>query len=250
MRRRLAGRDRSRISDEATSSGLIENSSTRSGRDSCESTASTAARSVPGRVATPSRASSSTRSGSFQVRNAANSSAPMRNSGSSSPSARASRRYGRTGRARRLPRRAARTQALRAGGGSPPPCRRPCGRGPRRRGREAGRAGNAAPRPRPVRRGRHAADRTPRPESRQRSFPVEDLVADLDLGALAHPGRPQCLLELLPFRRCADDAKAALCTQHLEPPALRRLRPVLQEIRQLGAGRNRRAPRRARRGRA
>ncbi len=69
------------------SSGSIENSSTRSGRVIFASTASRAERSVPGRVATPSRASSSTRSGSFHVRKSANSSAPIRNTGSSRRSA-------------------------------------------------------------------------------------------------------------------------------------------------------------------
>ena len=54
------------MSEDETGSGSISKNETRSGRSSRASTASSRPRSTPGRVATPSRASSSTRSGSFQ----------------------------------------------------------------------------------------------------------------------------------------------------------------------------------------
>ena len=56
-------------------------------RRAWRTTRSSSARSVPGRVAAPMRASSSTRSGRVQVGNAASSSAPIRKTGSSRPSA-------------------------------------------------------------------------------------------------------------------------------------------------------------------
>ena len=49
---------RARMSDDDTGSGSISKNATRSGRPSCASTASSRLRSTPGRVATPSRASS------------------------------------------------------------------------------------------------------------------------------------------------------------------------------------------------
>ena len=60
-----------------------------------------------------------------------------------------------------------------------------------------------------------------------------DLVTDFDLGAGLHPGVAQGLVELLALRHRADDAESLAGAEHLEAAALGRLRPVLEEVRQL-----------------
>ena len=67
LQRLALGRERGRISRDATGLGSTSKNSTRSGRSSTRSTVSSRPRSNPGRVATPSRVSSSTVSGSFHV---------------------------------------------------------------------------------------------------------------------------------------------------------------------------------------
>ena len=164
------------------------------------STASSA-RAEPGRVATPSRASSSTRSGSFHVGKAANSSAPTRNTGSSSR-ARLERVDGARVRLEldlgaRTPANASRASASRTSAGV---STRLCP-GRRRRDEQPRRAPKCSTR----RRGeRHVAD-VRRVEGAAEdptgSLPLEHLVADLDLRALADAGGPQRRLELLALRR-------------------------------------------------
>ena len=198
------------------------------------SRASRSARSVPGRVAAPMRASSSTRSGRVQVGNAASSSAPSRKTGSASRELpRASRPYARTDRATPRRRRSARTRARRAADGARAPCRPPCAPGRRRRARAGARARSGRPPRGRAQRARCGVDRRRRRGSRPgRSLPDHDLVADLDLRARLHACGPQRLVELLALGRRPDDPESLAGAQHLEAAPLGRLRAVLEERRQ------------------
>ena len=70
-------------SEDETARGVIGNTSTLSGRDNEPIVRSRSTRPVPGRVATPIRAISRTRSGRVQAGNETSSSAPIRKTGSS-----------------------------------------------------------------------------------------------------------------------------------------------------------------------
>ena len=165
----------------------------------------------PGRVATPSRASSRTRSGSFQERNAANSSAPTRNTGSSSPSA-------------------ASESTVRANGSSSTSAPGACANASSARWSRtsARRLDVLVPRvlddpheqplepevldpPRArARRARRAAGRRPRRRRRRSRRPLELLVADLDLSApLRTPADRRASSSSSPSGHVADDAEAA-----------------------------------------
>ena len=153
-----------------------------SGRESEAITPPRSARSVPGRVAAPIRASSSTRSGRTQVGKAASSSAPSRKRGSSSPSASSEStvraKGSRETSATSIEANASSASCSRSSGS----CRHPCGPDPRRHGRAGARAESARPPPARARRARCGVDRMRRRGSRScRSLPDHDLVADLDL---------------------------------------------------------------------
>ena len=66
---------------------------------------------------------------------------------------------------------------------------------------------------------------------------IIDLVADLDLRARPDTCVPERLLELLSFRRRADDPEALAGAQHAVPAPFGRPRAVLEECRQLLRGR-------------
>ena len=182
----------------------------------------------PGRVATPSRTSRSTSSGSFQPRKSANSSAPSRKTAlPPTPDGRGACRS--CGRARRARPARPGTRRGRARAASRPASRPPCGPGrprrrrPRRRARALLRG-----RAREARRARCAAGRTRRRRARSR-HELERVVADLDRGAATRAGLAQRALELLLARRRADDAEAVLGAQQAPRPGLR-LRAVDQEV--------------------
>ena len=186
-------------------------------------TASRTARSMPGRVAAPIRASSSTRSGRIQVGKAASSSAPSRNTGSRARAPRASRPCARTDRARPRRPRSTRTRA-REPGGAQRAVSTSLWPGSATTRRAGARAGSARQPPAQARGARCAVDRTRRRGSRsRRSLPDHDLVADLDLGARLDSGGAERLVELLALGRQADDAKPLTRPQHLESPSLGRL---------------------------
>ena len=65
-------------------------------------------------------------------------------------------------------------------------------------------------------------------------LPLERLLADLDLVALARACRSEHGLELLALGRVADDPEAAVGAIDPVRAARRRLRAVLEELRQLG----------------
>src|SRR5581483_3294356 len=85
------------------------------------------------------------------------------------------------------------------------------------------------PRARPWARGRSRARRTAAWRSR---LPLQRLVADLDLVALAHARGPQDALELVAGRRRPGDTEAALGAKAPEG-APRRLRPVDEVVDEL-----------------
>ena len=92
---------------------------------------------TPGRMATPRRTSSRTRSGDFQLSKSASSSAPRMKTASSGVAPRASRPCGHEGRARRRLRERPRKRAARARAAPRPEVVAPCARDSRRRGRGA-----------------------------------------------------------------------------------------------------------------
>ena len=210
-----------------------EEDSLRAGRASAAPTSSRP-RSKPGRVATPSRVSSSTASGSFQVRKSTNWSAPMRKMGSSNRSLRSRstvRGYGssRTSSSGN----AARASSSRTSAGQLDVLV------PRTLGDEHGQraAARSAPSRRVrARRARRAAGRTLR---RRGLLPFERLLSELDLVALARARRLQDRLELVRLGRAAGDAEAAVGAEDAVR-ATRRLRPVDEVVDELGVVRRRR----------
>src|SRR5262249_29012746 len=82
------------------------------------------------------------------------------------------------------------------------------------------------------RRGRRAADRMLRRRGRPSRLPLERLVAELDLVALASARRPENCLELVRRRRRPRDAESALSPEHAIR-ATRRLRAVDEKVDEL-----------------
>ena len=223
LRPALRRATRSRISDDAMSSWSIGNSSTRSGCRACRAPIGGDRGSVPGRIATPIRASSRTRSGCFQVgtrrtrpprsgradrRNPrASSESTVRPCGSSATSAWS------------IGWKASSVSRSRTAAGVATALWPGCST---TRTSSLSRSNRAiAPRARarwPLCGGSNAPPRMPVPP---RSLPVEHLVPDLDLGARLDPGGAKRLLELLPLGRSADDAEARVRAEHAKFPLRR-----------------------------
>ena len=192
-------------------------------------TAWTSSRETPGRIATPSRTSSRTRSGDFQLWKSASSSAPRMKTAS----------VGRRcfecvdgacveveldGQPPGRPR----TPAARARAARRPRSWRSCGPGLRRRGRGAPRArALGSPREREPG-GRDAEDRRLR---RGCLLPLERLLSDLDLRAALDAELAQRLLQLVGWRWGADHAIPTVRAQDAEAWTSPGTRRVLEELR-------------------